>query len=149
MKLPIIVAAFLAMTGPATSQMLVNQPDEILAIVRSFGDAQTQTTPSGRPMLTGTIDGADYGILMYGCESNTGCASLQFFATFTSQTADLLVLNTWNQDQRFGAAYLSDRGNFILHWSVNIDYGVSRQNFIDSVDIWRQTLAEFVIVMTP
>ena len=52
-------------------------------------------------------------------------------------------MNQWNEDQRFGAAYVAGDGQVILHWSVNIDGGITRANFEDSFDIWRLTLGEF------
>lgn len=135
-------AIALSLAAPAHAQMLGNTPQDIMSVAQGFGPAQLETSNNGQPMMTGSIDGDNYGILMYGCEDGV-CDSLQFFASFTTERNGLTLLNQWNEDQRFGAAYVSRSGNVILHWSVNIDFGVSRQNFADSFDIWRLTLAEF------
>ncbi len=136
------LALSLAAAAPASAQMLGNTPQDIVAVAQTLGPARLETTGSGQPLMQGTLDGTTYGILMYGCEDGA-CDSLQFFATFTSERNGLTLMNRWNQDQRFGAAYVADDGRIILHWNVNIDHGVTRQNFADSFDIWRLTLGEF------
>ncbi|MGI3184951.1 YbjN domain-containing protein [Nioella aestuarii] len=141
-------AIALSLAAPAAAQMMGNTPQDIMSVAQGFGPAQMETSNSGQPMMTGTIEGNNYGILMYGCEDGA-CDSLQFFASFTTERNGLTLLNQWNEDQRFGAAYVSRSGSVILHWSVNIDFGVSRQNFADSFDIWRLTLAEFSSHLTP
>ena len=135
-------AIALSLAAPAHAQMLGNTPQDIVSVAQSFGSAQMEASNNGQPMMTGTIEGNNYGILMYGCEDGA-CDSLQFFATFTTERNGLTLLNQWNEDQRFGAAYVSRSGSVILHWSVNIDFGITRKNFADSFDIWRLTLAEF------
>lgn len=135
-------AIALSLASPAAAQNLGNFPNDIVSVAQGFGPAQMEPSNNGQPMMTGTIDGNNYGILMYGCDDGP-CDSLQFFATYTTPRNDLTLLNQWNEDQRFGAAYRTRSGQVILHWSVNIDFGITRQNFADSMDIWRLTLAEF------
>lgn len=136
-------AIALSLAAPAHAQMMLgNSPQDIMGVAQTVGPAQLETSNNGQPLLTGSIEGNNYGILMYGCEDGA-CDSLQFFARFTTDRNGLTLLNQWNEDQRFGAAYVTRSGNVILHWSVNIDFGITRQNFVDSLDIWRLTLAEF------
>ena len=141
------IALSLSLSAPAHAQMMGNTPQDIVSVAQGFGPARMETSNNGQPMMTGEIGGNNYGILMYGCEDGP-CDSLQFFATFTTERNGLTLLNQWNEDQRFGAAYVSRSGSVILHWSVNIDFGVTRQNFEDSMDIWRLTLAEFTTHLT-
>lgn len=136
-------AIALSFAAPAAhAQMMGNSPQDIVTLARTIGPAELEPSNNGQPMMTGSVEGNDYGILMYGCEDNA-CDSLQFFATFTTDRNGLTLMNQWNEDQRFGAAYVARSGRVILHWSVNIDFGITRQNFTDSLDIWRLTLAEF------
>jgi hypothetical protein len=137
-------ALALAFAAPASAQMMGSYPQDYLNAVRAYGSAQLDMgTGDQQPLVTGTIDGNNYGILMYGCEDGP-CDSIQFFATFTTTRNGLTLMNQWNEDQRFGAAYVASDGTVILHWSVNVDFGITRQNFDDSFDIWRLTLGEFV-----
>ena len=134
------LAAGIAM--PAAAQMMGALPQDIVNVARGFGTADLDLSNPGQPLVTGTIEGTNYGILMYGCEDGP-CDSLQFFATFTTSRNGLTVLNQWNEDQRFGTAYVTNDGSVILHWSVNIDMGVTRRNFEDSFDIWQLSLTAF------
>ena len=140
-------AIALSLAAPAAAQTMGNYPQDIVGVAQGFGAARLEPSNNGQPMMTGTMEGNNYGILMYGCDDGP-CDSLQFFATFTTRNNGLNTLNEWNEDQRFGAAYVTNDGRVILHWSVNVDYGITRQNFADSLDIWRLTLAEFTNHMT-
>jgi len=146
------VALALALTiTPAAAQMLDNTAEGITAIARSFGSAQMETTSRGQPLVTGMIGDTRYGILIYGCDGGRGCESMQFFATFNTSDRNraLDYLNSWNEDQRFGTAYVNDDGSVFLHWSANMDYGVTQANMTDSFDIWRLTLTAFRDYLTP
>ena len=143
MKLTLAAAAVLALSSPLAAQTLINTPEEIMAVARAYGTATLDTEGRDRPLMTGTMEGTNYGVLMYGCAGNRDCESIQLFATFTTENRDLALLNSWNEDQRFGTAYVNASGRVFLHWSVNLDYGISRQNLIDSFDIWRLTMIEF------
>lgn len=149
MKFFLSAAAALALTSPVAAQTMTNQPSEILSVARGFGAAALQQSSGGQPLLNGTIEGTNYGILMYGCDGPRACESIQFFATFTTSNRALEHLNAWNEDQRFGAAYVNDSGRVFLHWSANLDFGVTVANLTDSFDIWRLTMAEFQAHVTP
>ena len=141
---PLLAACALALVTalPASAQMLGALPQDIVNVARGYGSANLEPSNNGQPMMRGNINGTNYGILMYGCEDGP-CDSLQFFTTFTTSRNGLTLMNQWNEDQRFGAAYVAGDGQVILHWSVNIDGGITRANFEDSFDIWRLTLGEF------
>lgn len=138
-------AAALFASPVAAQQYMQNTPEAMLAVASIFGTAQIEPPDSGgRPIITGRIDGTNYGLLIYGCEGTVGCDSVQFFATFESQVNSLEFLNEWNEDQRFATAYRDSRGDVVIHYNANIDFGVSPTNFEDTFDIWRLTLGNFV-----
>jgi len=149
MKRAYAIAAVLALAGPAAAQTMIPQPEGFLAIARGFGAAALQQSSGGQPLLNGTIDGTNYGILMYGCDGPRACESIQFFATFTTNNRALEHLNSWNEDQRFGAAYVNDSGRVFLHWSANLDYGVTQASLTGSFDIWRLSMTEFQSHVAP
>lgn len=136
-----------ALSLPAMSQtttMFDRSPEAILDMARSFGTAQFDTPDSdGRPAIDGEMDGLLYGILLYGCDNPDGCESVQFFASFTSENNNLEFVNAWNQDKRYATAYIADDGAAVLAYSANIDFGVTRNNFYDTFDIWSILLADF------
>ncbi len=138
-------AAFVIATTSAQAQSFMpNTPEAVLSVAQQFGSAYVDATDNeGRPMIGGTIDGVNYGILFYGCEGTVGCDSLQFYATFEPPPDALQFVNTWNYDKRFASAYQRDDGTVVLNYSVNIDYGVSQANAEDSFDIWSLLLGQF------
>lgn len=143
----ITAAALLGVVAlPAAAQnYMPNTAQAIYDVARGFGPAQLEPPDGeGRPVVTGSIEGTNYGILIYGCEGNVGCESVQFFASFepTAQS-DLAWLNAWNADKRYAAAYVEDDGDIILHFNANIDFGVSNDNFVDTFDIWSLLLGQF------
>ncbi len=140
------LALSLILLAPAAhaQEMLSTTPQAVLSVAQGFGSAQMDAPDhNGRPIISGMVDGTRYGILFYGCENGADCDSIQFFASFTSPNNALDFLNEWNADQRFGSAYREDDGDVILHYSANLDFGVSRRNMEDTFDIWQLTLTDF------
>ena len=52
-------------------------------------------------------------------------------------------VNTWNREFRFGKVYLDDENDPFLEMDVNLDYGVSEGNFLDTLDWWTVVLGRF------
>ncbi len=88
MKLTLAAAAVLALSSPLSAQTLINTPEEIMAVARAYGTATLDTEGRDRPLMTGTMEGTNYGVLMYGCAGNRDCESIQLFATFTTENRD-------------------------------------------------------------
>lgn len=121
-----------------------NTAEAILSVARGFGSAQMEDPDGeGRPFISGMVNGTRYGILIYGCEGTEGCDSVQFFASFGTPQNDLEFLNQWNLDKRFASAYREPDGDVVIHYSANVDFGVTLQNFEDTFDIWQLTLGQF------
>lgn len=141
-----VTVILMTATGPLAAQSyMANSADEVTQVARLFGSAELDLSGSdGRPMVRGQINGTRYGILMYGCEGTFGCDSVQFFASFGTPNNGLDFLNQWNADKRFASAYRNNTGDVILQYNANLDLGISRANFEDTMDIWRLTLGQFV-----
>lgn len=52
-------------------------------------------------------------------------------------------MNEWNSSKRYGKAYLDDDGDPNIEMTVNLKYGVGRDNFDDTIDWWMLTMKEF------
>lgn len=151
----LILSALLAATAalPAAAQDFFGRtPGDILNVARSFGPAEFDSPDAdGRPVIAAeTDDGILYGVLMYGCESYGPCESAQLFASFepTAET-DVGFANAWNLDRRYGTAYIADDGAVVISMSVNLDFGVTSQNFFDTFDIWDILLGDFTDLVYP
>jgi hypothetical protein len=92
----------------------------------------------GDPVITGRISRTDYVIQFYECESGQFCNSVQFLAqaarpaAVTTETA-----NTFNARWRYVRLTLDD-AQMKLQMDVNLDAGVTADNFEDTLDIWKQ-----------
>ena len=141
----VLIAAVLSGLPAAAQQILPREAGAVLNVARSFGSADFDGTDSdGRPQINGNIDGVLYGIVMYGCDNPAGCESVQMFASFESDTNNTLAfVNDWNFDRRYATAYLTGDGTVVLAHSVNIEHGITRDNFFDTFDIWQILLTEF------
>jgi hypothetical protein len=53
-------------------------------------------------------------------------------------------INTWNRTKRFGKAFLDKDGDPALEMTVNLDYGVSRENLDDSFNWWSKAVKSFL-----
>ncbi len=97
----------------------------------------------GDPVITGRISRTDYVIQFYECESGAFCNSVQFLAQvprLAATTAE--TANTFNARWRYVRMTL-DQAQVKLQMDVNLDAGVTAENFEDTLDIWRQLLEVF------
>ena len=137
-----------ATASPSATSGLVtaDQLDVILAGAQLIGDASLGETNDGEPQIEGTVDGINYFIWFYGCQSvrGDGCSSIQYSAAFNTDGIASTTLNAWNRDFRYGSAYLLDDGTLVIQWSVNLDGGVSADNLADTMGLWRDTIDAFL-----
>ena len=118
-------------------------PERILAIAHSFGEAALTTDNLGDPLIEGRIGEKDYRLLFYGCSENRDCKTLMFSAGWESGDLTEEMMAGWNREKRFGKAYLDEDGLATVEMSVNLHGGVTRANLDDTIDWWRLVLAEF------
>ena len=94
----------------------------------------------GDPVITGRISRSDYVIQFYECEQGVTCNSVQFMsqatkpASLTGESA-----NAFNARWRY-VRITFDAAQVKLQMDVNLDAGVTADNFEDTLDIWRQLL---------
>jgi len=94
----------------------------------------------GDPVITGRISRSDYVIQFYECEQGVTCNSVQFMsqatkpASLTGESA-----NAFNARWRY-VRITFDAAQVKLQMDVNLDAGVTSDNFEDTLDIWRQLL---------
>lgn len=95
----------------------------------------------GDPVISGRISRTDYIIQFYECENGAFCNSVQFLvqapvpANYTLEQA-----NAFNARWRYVRASIVE-GNVKMQMDVNLDAGVTADNFEDTLDIWKQLVA--------
>lgn len=131
----------------ANAQQLVDgsDPEQLENLIRGFGSAVLETDDVGDPMIVGRMEGTRFVVLFYGCDdAGSNCDSVQFRAAWsTSGEISLDAINAWNRDKRFGKAYIDDENDPVIEMDVNLDSGVTRRSFEDSIDWWQVVLADF------
>jgi hypothetical protein len=97
----------------------------------------------GDPVITGRISRTDYVIQFYECEDGAFCNSVQFLAHMPRPAAVTVeTANTFNARWRY-VRLTVDQTQLKLQMDVNLDAGVTADNFEDTLDIWRQLLEVF------
>ncbi len=143
-----ITAAMLAAPAAGAEETIdATDPERILAIAHSFGEAALTTDNLGDPLIEGRIGEKDYRLLFYGCSEGRDCKTLMFSAGWegddrTDELTDAMMAD-WNREKRFGKAYLDEDGLATVEMNVNLHGGVTRANLDDTIDWWRLVLAEF------
>ena len=153
------MAAFLAATAfalPASAQAPpsaervrggmfdASDPAGIVRFMEKTGYRVSLTADTrGDPVITGRISRTDYVIQFYECEGGAFCNSVQFLAnTPKPATVTVETANTFNARWRY-VRLTVDQTQLKLQMDVNLDAGVTADNFEDTLDIWRQLLEVF------
>ncbi|MBY6107138.1 YbjN domain-containing protein [Ferrimonas balearica] len=127
------------------AQALVDgtEPEAILELARGYGSAELETDSEGDPMITGRINGTQYVVYFYGCEAGQSCREVQFVAAWAGTDMDMEGVNRWNEETRYGKAYIDHEGDPVLEFTVNLYKGVTRANLDDTIDWWKVAMTAF------
>lgn len=121
------------------------EPNKILEIAKGFGSAELSNDKHGDPLIQGRMEEYKYQIIFYDCENGKNCTTIAFDAAWEiSSEVDLEKVNDWNQNKRFGRAFLDVDGDPALDWDVNLKHGVEKANLEDTFKIWKDLMQEYV-----
>jgi len=122
-------------------------PPHLAEVIRGLGfSAEFDGSQPGSPFITGSAEGANYGIQFYGCTNGTDCKAIQFVAGFTLSTPPTVDLaNNWNKRRIVGQAYLADNGAIRIAYYVAMRHGLSAPNFEFAFEQWRIALRDFMV----
>lgn len=135
-----IVGAALTAWGamPASAQTVeARTPASVEAALQSTGyKPEMKKDSGGDPMILIDSQGYKMMVLFFGCKNNAGCKSVSFYAaTRKAKNIDLATVNKWNQQHRFGRAFLDSEGDPTLQLDIDLDDGgMSRELFIDNLE---------------
>ena len=105
--------------------------------------AEATLASRGAPVIRGRLSKSDYAIQFYECENGAFCNSIQFLASARRPPSLALEeVNAFNARWRYVRLSIAD-GQARLQMDVNLDAGVTADNFEDTLDIWRQLLEMF------
>lgn len=143
-KLLMTTVGLLTLASAMAATINGSEPKEILDLAKGHGSAELSTDKQGDPLIQGRIKGYKYQILFYDCKSGNNCETVTFDAAWeNSGDVDLKKINEWNQNKRFGRAFLDSDGDPALDWDVNLTHGVNSKNFDDTLQIWGNAMEQF------
>ena len=108
-------------------------------------EVESTTDNVGDPKLKVNYYGNEFSIYYYGCDNNKDCNAIQFFSGYkTDGSVRLSKINTWNAENRYARAYISDSGAARIEMDVYMGRdGVSADDFASMVSLWARSMSEF------
>ncbi|AZV76600.1 YbjN domain-containing protein [Parasedimentitalea marina] len=141
------VAAAFALPSLASAENLVaSDPDTLLEFfVEEGGDVERTVDNAGDPKLKVEYYGSDFVLYFYDCTDNTDCKSIQFFSGYkTEGGVRKSKVNSWNADNRFARAYISESGSARIEHDLYLgNVGIDADDFAALVAKWTKAEAEF------
>nr|WP_321501328.1 YbjN domain-containing protein [uncultured Dethiosulfovibrio sp.] len=135
----LIVCAFLAFGTSAFAELpTVVDRATIQDVVDLLGDEGYRSDIDDENSCTFKIQGYNAQIILY----NDGEA-LQFHASWVNSDATLESLNHWNQNWRFGRAYLDEKGNPHLEVDLDLAGGVTVDRIKDYIRTCQDLIVNF------
>ncbi|HVJ72107.1 MAG TPA: YbjN domain-containing protein [Sphingomicrobium sp.] len=149
MLLGLILAAALAVEpvekSPVPDGNVTAEVQSVVSALQRAGyKALVKKDEDGAPFVQSGQGGYEFLVFFYGCEDGVNCDTVQFYAGFDEHKADLAKINSWNADNRFGRAYLSEKGSARIEMDVDLeDGGMSPALFEDNVEYWVAAMSKF------
>lgn len=140
-----LIGASTVATAQSADLIYGNNAHVISKIMMDEGyKAKLTFDDEGEPKIAGRLSESNYDIQFFGCKSRAGCNSIMFRAGYDlNEGLSFSKVNTWNRSKRFGKAYVDDENDPFIEMNVNLDFGVTPENFLDTVDYWRVVIEEF------
>lgn len=132
-----------AQTAPTL--VTAENPAAIVAVIQALGfQARLDKDSGGDPLIRSSSNGVDFGIYFYGCTKNKKCKSIQFSAGYDLDDGTTLdVIDDWNEMKRFASAYLDNENDPFLQMDVNMEGGITQENFEKNFDLWQTLKGQF------
>jgi Putative bacterial sensory transduction regulator len=132
----------------AAQTVTAKDPQTLAATLQAEGyAAKLEKTSDGDPAIRSKSSGSEFAVFFYNCEKGEKCATIQFHAGFDTDDGkgpSLQKINAWNQNNRFGRAYLDDEGDPHIEMDVDLDDGgMSRELFVDNFEYWTAVMSKF------
>jgi hypothetical protein len=105
--------------------------------------AQVGTDDHHDPMVSSAAAGAKFTIFFFNCDHAPRCGAIRFFAGYQHKGVSFEKINRWNQDNRFGRAYLSRDRSPNVEMDVYVDKGFTTESLEGYLDLWTLLMGSF------
>jgi hypothetical protein len=142
-----VLLAFESNAGEVENQIVdATDPGKLVSIIQNLGyRAKLEVDADGDPMIRSSVGGTQFAVVFYGCSAeHDECQILLFKAGYDLvDKVGMEVINQWNATRLFGRAYLDDIQDPWLEMVLNVNGGVTRQQFETTFEWWESSLGEF------
>lgn len=133
-------------TNPAGELIDASDPAAVAALLAGHGfEAILSKQETGAVQIKSSAAGESFWLYFQACDEDfTGCEVITLSTGFdfeTPQTEDIFA--DWNR-QKISKAYLDEEGDPYVEFSINMLHGVSRENFIDTLNWFAMEMAAFM-----
>ena len=143
-------AAAIAVAAVSTSVLAKDLPaggltaEEVASWLQDTGyQAKIVTRENGRKTITSSTGGFGFHVGFYDCKDQR-CASMQFFAGFSTQGAlNPVKMNQWNRSERWVKGYVDQVNDPWVEMDVDLSPGGTYEMLNDEFAIWRNMLNTF------
>ncbi|WP_158085604.1 YbjN domain-containing protein [Henriciella aquimarina] len=136
-----------AQTPSAPSGLIdASDPAAIVDLLEEAGfDARLTTQPTGAVQIESSIAETNFWLYFQACTPEfTGCEVITFSSGFDFDSPQVRdILGDWNATH-YTKAYLDDSGDPFVEFSVNMVHGVSRENFINTLNWFTTEVKAFM-----
>ncbi|WP_422370466.1 YbjN domain-containing protein [Hoeflea sp.] len=141
-----LIFSLVSVSSAAAQMVNPNDPATVVQALQELGyQARLEAASDGDPRIKSSIDGTNYSINFYGCNSdNRDCGSLLLQAGWDlTDGISFEVINGWNRRKLTGRAYLDDESDPWLDYFVEADGGLPVETFERAIRMWGQAVANF------
>ena len=121
---------------------------ELAAVMAEFG-YDIELKDENGPALVTRRGETKFTISFYGCDKNPDvsrriCGDAQFRSSYNlPDAASLNLMNKWNNEFRFGKAYVNGEGRATVEMTINLDGGVTKSYLHSLLKWWGLVLRDF------
>lgn len=97
--------------------------EELAGVFSNAGyKAEIDALPSGRKVIRSSAAGHKFNVYTYGPKDNLERIRTMQFTYGVVRKPPIESVNKWNENMRFGRAYLDDEGDLWLDWDCVLTY---------------------------
>ncbi|HVY19051.1 MAG TPA: YbjN domain-containing protein [Bauldia sp.] len=128
----------------ATDMIDATDPQSIADELWLYDGVEVLKDGDGNPKIDVNDQSAPFTVFFHGCTDGKDCTYIEFDTWWDLKNGvQASVVDKWNQTKLWGVAYRDEHGDPHLSMTVNLRYGVSLDNFDDTLDWWDTATGQF------
>lgn len=148
--LAITAIGFGATASAETKSSLTAEEIEAVLTEAGLGPTMTEDAATGTPVASGSVGELLFWVRALDCGgAPVACENLMFFANFdlgrNVAPSDYRVINSFNDSQLFGRAYILENGNQVgVDYVIDLGGGVTEAHLSNNISRWADVVAAFI-----